>query len=113
MAKRRREDEDLDFGKSSVVEDEPVIEDEPEEQLEQKEERVQELVTDMNRIVPSEDEVRFSGSVREGDIPQCPCCHAVWYITEGTIASPGCGCMIHPVCSKCDRCEAHCEGHRK
>lgn len=122
MAKKKRDEDDLDYGKGPDLDKEDmegaIFEDEPEEEeenagSEEVEERIREYVanTDMNRIVENDEEIRFLGSVRVKDIPKCACCGAAWAIREGAMASPGCGCIIHPVCNRCNRCEAHCTGH--
>jgi hypothetical protein len=119
MAKKKGRDEGLDFGKPPPEEqedfdetvDEETVDEQPPEPVEQQ--HIQEVVPDdMNRIVEDDEEIRFSGTVRPEDIPRCPCCNAEWGISEGTMAAPGCGCMIHPVCTKCGKCEPHCGGHR-
>lgn len=116
--KRKREDEGLDFG--SGVEEDSEEEETAEEEVDLVEQpkpasqdaQITEFF-DMNRIVEDDEEIRFSGRVILDDMPVCPCCSAVWTIREGTLISPGCGCSIHPPCPKCDKCEAHCKGHRK
>jgi len=109
MAKKKKEDEDVDLGNMpELTADEMegiIFEDSPVEQ------KINEFNdTDMSRIVEDEDDVHFVGTVRAEDMPKCPCCKAVWSVSEGQMAIPGCGCMIHPVCAKCGQCEAHCGG---
>jgi len=117
VAKKKKDAEEVDFGDVPELSDdemEGIIFQEPETIVTEVETDVETHITgDMSRIVEDEDDRRSYGTVKVQDMPVCPCCKAVWYISEGHMTTPGCGCMIHPVCLKCSRCEAHCEGHRK
>jgi hypothetical protein len=114
--KRKREDEDLDFGVDTDEKEESEETEEGEsEEVEEKEEEVTLIPNpDMNRIVMDEEEIRFSGEVNIDDLPKCPCCGAGWFLKEGhTFSNPGCGCAIHPICPKCNKCEPHCNCYRR
>jgi hypothetical protein len=46
----------------------------------------------------------------ESKIPICGCCQAKWVVVRGRINRPGCGCLIHPTCRRCERCIGiHCK----